>query len=1278
MSTFSGRQRSLRGPAPQRRTFCSSLYARSLRCERLEDRRLLAQLTVTTDQDIVDFNDGETSLREAIFAANIVPGADEIVFDFGHDGPATILLTQGELAIMDSLTITGPGAGLLTIDASGSDPTPDVNNRDGSRLFNIDDGTASNLDASITGMTLTGGDVLGDGGAINSLENLNLIDCVIVANHSAAGGGLYSYTLGGQVTVRQTKFVDNVASFGGGVKLYAYANSDIVFEDLEFVGNRAELGGGGAELGAGSSRIRVSRSTFSHNSVLGNGGGLAIFAGADSAISLQDSVVTQNQANFGGGVFMYATDLRTFPPGEAIMSQCTVSSNTARTSGGGVYALSNTSVESGQGGSIAIRHSTVTGNVVSATSTPLDAGGVSVREYGSKQVLMDHSIIAANTRGAAPSDIGSADPVAVSHSLIGTNVGTTLPEAPVGSPDANGNLIGGPTHGVIDPLLGPLANNGGPTMTHALLPGSPAINAGEVAAATGANGVPEFDQRGEPFERVFGGRIDIGAFEAQSLVVDTLADEVDGDYSAGDFSLREAIELANQIAGANTIEFSPALAGGTILLEHGELVIADSVEIVGLGADLLTVDAQQQSRIINVKGDTAAGPKLIDVSISGLTLTHGVAPTTGIATERNRGGGIRFMSSGELSLEEVVLSGNSVSGTNAAGGGLFAQSGLVTVAHSRITGNSATSSNGGPSSGGGIYSNRNVILTDSTVTGNTGTGVQVASAGISALRSNISDNVGQGLLAFQPGGGPIDITECIVNGNLRGGILAWYGPVTVTDSEVSNNGDPSTILSSGSGISSGRDLTVVRSTVSGNYADGGGGLWGGGNIVVTDSFITDNHNQSSDGLFGAGGGIFQPQNSALNPTMTITSTVISGNTSKGDGGGIFANGEALIVDSVISGNHADARGGGIFGTAESHLTIINGTIDNNTARGFRTAGAGIFSYGDVALHSSTLSNNNKDFLSQANYGGIVGRNVLLEHVTISGNGNGGVKGSSITAVHSTVTANKGTGLSANHVSLSHTIVAGNIFSNAFQRDVNFNSLTATYSLISAGADYLGPLADNGGPTKTHALLPGSPAINAGDPVARPGQNGFPEFDQRGAPFARFGNGLYIDIGAFESQPAGGALTGDFDGDADVDGRDFLIWQRGFGQTLVDPYFHGDATRDGDIDGNDLAVWQETYGEEQEMAELGLRMAESESANSQVFRGSQTPTIRHDFARTGNARLLSEASIPQSDLRNLPSETAVDRAFEHWIPLRRASIDYGDIVTHRHVKRRDLATVANSK
>ena len=77
------------------------------------------------------------------------------------------MLTHGEMAITDSLTINGPGAELLTIDALGNDPTPTQKQGDGSRVFKIDDGSAALIEVSIVGLRLTGGDALGDGGAIS-------------------------------------------------------------------------------------------------------------------------------------------------------------------------------------------------------------------------------------------------------------------------------------------------------------------------------------------------------------------------------------------------------------------------------------------------------------------------------------------------------------------------------------------------------------------------------------------------------------------------------------------------------------------------------------------------------------------------------------------------------------------------------------------------------------------------------------------------------------------------------------------------------------------------------------------------------------------------------------------------------------------------------------------------------------------------------------------------------------------------------------------------------
>ena len=140
------------------------------------------------------------------------------------------------------------------------------------------------------------------------------------------------------------------------------------------------------------------------------------------------------------------------------------------------------------------------------------------------------------------------------------------------------------------PMLGLLADNGGPTFTHASLSGSPAINAGDPSTTFSSS---EFDQRGLPFSRFSNRRIDIGAFESQtlSLEVDNASDMVDGDYGDNEFTLREAIELANANPGDDTITFDSSISDSTITLDGSELEITDSVTITGPGADLLTIDA---------------------------------------------------------------------------------------------------------------------------------------------------------------------------------------------------------------------------------------------------------------------------------------------------------------------------------------------------------------------------------------------------------------------------------------------------------------------------------------------------------------------------------------------------------------------------------------------------------------------------------------------------------------------------------------------------------------
>jgi hypothetical protein len=1165
--------------------FCRTPLARALRFETLEDRRVMAVLTVDTPLDVVNLNDGLTSLREAIFAANIVPGADEIVFDISTRA-ATITLSQGELKITDSLKITGPGVNLLMIDASGSDPTPSDKKGDGSRVFNVSNGTDSVIDVEISGLYITGGDTQNLGGGISNSENLVIRNALIQGNYSINGGGIHSR---GRLEVIDSIVSGNTARTGSGRDPYGGYGGGINASQLVLINSTVNQNTGRLGAGIAGGNIEIRRSEV----FLNDGDGIDV----SGELRIVDSTIAANKSR---GIFAHMAT--------GTISNSTISGNEA----GGLFAI---------GGNLEIEHSTITGNAMRAGM------GGGIESVGFAGAMRVHSSIIAGNIGR---DVAAQTSSIVSegYNLIG--VGTA-----VGAFNQAGDQTG-----VTDPLLGPLANNGGPTRNHALLPGSPAINAGEPTLVGGENGVPEFDQRGGPFTRVFGGRIDIGAFEAQSLIVDTLLDENDDDYSAGDFSLREAIDLANRIVGENTIEFASSLSGGTILLTMGELKITDHVQIVGLGADRLTVDARWMSRVIYVDGvmGTTAVPGAVDVVIQGITLTNGVAPNDfSLPTySRSRGAGICFISSGHLNLDGVIVKGNRAFGnSNAAGAGVYVTRGITTITNSQFIENRCVDANNRPSRGAGISSDNAVFIADSVFSNNIGNAIHViqnfGNTPIDVLltRTEISSNNGMALMAEGLRVGSVQVVQSTINKNSMGGILAWNGHLKVTDSFVTNNGGA---VGASSGLSTGGDITVVRSTVSGNIAESGGGLWGGGHIAVTDSFITNNHSLVSDLRYG-GGGILQ---SGRSQTLTITNSVISNNTSAGHGGGIHTSGQAIILDSVISGNHAAYQGGGIFGGESSDITLMRSTVDGNTAVGFRSTGAGIYSHGDVTVKYSTISNNRGTGI-QATFGGMVAKEVSLLNATISGNGRGGIRASTIDARHSTITRNTGTGLYAQNISLDHTIVAGNIFSNQYESDVSTPNLQARYSQISIGAEYLEPLRYFGGPTRIHELISGSPAINAGDPNLQPGKNGVPEFDQRGAPYTRATN--RIDIGAYEYQSAI-LLNGDFDLDGDIDGRDLLIWQRNFGAVGVNKD-SGDATGDNDVDGNDLAVWQATYGPPPRPRFVDLLLTDDDAAAVQLVQ------------YTGATVVLSSSAM--SD---------VDAAFDDWPVQRRASADFGEMATRR--------------
>ena len=251
-------------------------------------------------------------------------------------------------------------------------------------------------------------------------------------------------------------------------------------------------------------------------------------------VTMSNTLVARNISdNDGGGMRLTG--------GEFFISNSTITQNQSGGSDGGIQLV---------GATLTLAHSTVTGNTSHLSGPQGSGGGISMQYLSSTGLpnilYLDHSIIAGNTdlSNAAP-DIAfttlSPSPAPTKlitsiYSLIGDSTGTDLVEAPLGSPDANGNLIGGPINGIIDPLLDLLADNGGPTLTHALQVGSPAVDAGDLSLQQGDPSLSEFDQRGAAFARVTGGRIDMGAYESQSPGGSLIADfDSDGDTDGFDF-----------------------------------------------------------------------------------------------------------------------------------------------------------------------------------------------------------------------------------------------------------------------------------------------------------------------------------------------------------------------------------------------------------------------------------------------------------------------------------------------------------------------------------------------------------------------------------------------------------------------------------------------------------------------------------------------------------------------------------------------------------------------
>jgi hypothetical protein len=289
----------------------------------------------------------------------------------------------------------------------------------------------------------------------------------------------------------------------------------------------------------------------------------------------------------------------------------------------------------------------------------------------------------------------------------------------------------------------------------------------------------------------------------------------------------------------------------------------------------------------------------------------------------------------------------------------------------------------------------------------------------------------------------------------------------------------------------------------GKAAVQGGGIFNQGTLSLSASTLSGN----SSGPFGGG-----VENTG---TLTVSNCVFSGNTAV-EGGGIDNAGTLTVRTCTLSGNTASTGGGGGLSNRGGAATLLATTVSGNTA----DVGSALINSdghpsgeGDLALTDCTVSGNINTKLSvpgiilNLSFQGTA--KLTLTSCTVAGNTGlaleniAGGTGSAPTSYRDTIFARNTSTPNVFNMGGTVTSLGHNL------SDTHTGDLTGPGDLPNTDP-LLGPLADNGGPTQTMALLPGSPALDAGDATDAP------DFDQRGTGFARVVNGA-IDIGAFEDQ-----------------------------------------------------------------------------------------------------------------------------------------------------------------
>ena len=374
---------------------------------------------------------------------------DTVNFDSSLNGQR-ITLTSGQLNVDKDVIISGPGAKNLAVDGNAQ-----------SRVFSVNPGKTVTID----GLTVANGSSEFYGGGIyNDSAALTVTNCVLSGNSAYSGGGIRNESANGgaTLTVTNSTISGNSAAGGGGISnLTSGGDATLMVTNCTISENSGDYDGGDGIANyayEGDATLTITNSTISGNGSPGSlpGGGVSNLAdGGIATLTITNSTISGNSAGEGGGASneAYNASMATLT-----ITNSTLSGNSAGYHGGGIL---NDAFNAGFAG-------VETGNTI------FDAGSSGENIF--------------NSAGTVTS--------------LGYNVS---------SDDGGGYLTGLGDQINTDPMLGPLQGNGGPTFTHALLQGSPAIDAGDPNFTP----PPFYDQRGPGFDRIANGRIDVGSFEVQ-------------------------------------------------------------------------------------------------------------------------------------------------------------------------------------------------------------------------------------------------------------------------------------------------------------------------------------------------------------------------------------------------------------------------------------------------------------------------------------------------------------------------------------------------------------------------------------------------------------------------------------------------------------------------------------------------------------------------------------------------------------------------------------------